>query len=212
MGDTVQERTAPPAEPPPLTIDGLRALIRRALTGPQGRPTRLRMPSAEALGDLVEIINFWSARVREVKAEAEWNDICRQAENAAATLRRVLPGIIERMETEARAVPAWTTFAEINLDRVKNLDAALRDFALPLPKIWRAPGVRDRETPNWAHFACAIFADLEKMFGRRLALHDTGPAARLMAAILKHITGETITAATVATMLRKIRKEHGLTD
>ncbi len=190
-------------------MDGLRALIRtHALTGPKGRPTRLRMPSDEALAALAATVNFWAARVREARAEAAWNDAWRQANAASATLRGVLPTILDRLMAEARAAPPGTTFDATNLDRVQAVAGALRHFSLPAPPIWRKAGARDHDMPTWRHFMAALLLDLEQAFGCRLALHDTGAAARLLAAIVTHITGETIAAATAGEMLRAIRKEN----
>jgi hypothetical protein len=121
----------------------------------------------------------------------------------------VLPVIMERLEAEAQAAPTGTTFDAANLDRVQALAAALRGFAPPPPTVWRASGARDRERPGWAHFAAALLADLEAAFGQPLGLHDRGPAARLVARIMTHVTGEEIAAATVGEMLRVIKKERG---
>jgi hypothetical protein len=198
----------PPREPAPLSVDALRAVIRtHALTGPKGRRTRLRMPSDEALAALTATVNHWAATAREAKAEAEWSNIYSEANAAADKLHRLMPAIMARLETEARAAPPGTTFAVVNLDRAQALAAALRHFALPVPAIWRSAGARDRDMPAWRHFMGALLRDLEQAFCQRLALHDTGPAARLLAEIVSHIIGEGVAAATVAEMLRAIKKD-----
>jgi hypothetical protein len=195
--------TAPKAEeaPPALTVAELRDLIREhALTGPRGKPTQLRMPSDDALARLASIVNQWAANVRQARAEAEFHKAYRDAADAAATLRRVLPIIGERLVAQVnRGDPIAR---ERLLPPARRLFDAAMSFVAPPAPAWRADGVRDKRVPDWRHFIGALLADLEQTFGRKLGRHDTGPGARLAAALLKRVTGEAITPARIGDVLR----------
>ena len=82
---------------------------------------------------------------------------------------------------------------------------AVKNFTEPPPTAWRAEGVRDKPVPGWRHFAGVLLTDLEKAFGRSLGRHDDGPAARLLAHLVGHVTGELITPARIGKVLRSIK-------
>ncbi len=200
----------PEEEPPPVSVEELRDMIRKhALLGPKGRPTELEKLDDEALEELAAIVNYRARQVREARAEAQWNEDCRTASAAIEALRSVLPRMERKLQTdaekEARLIQP-IPFAEDSLACVRVLGHAAMAFAerVPALSLWRAAGVRDMPVPNWRHFAPSLFADLERMFGQRLGRHDTGPAARLLAALVARITGEAISPARVGEALRNL--------
>jgi hypothetical protein len=203
--DAEDTRPAAPGEAPPaLTVAELRDLIREhALTGPKGNRTSLRMPDDEALAELAGIVNHWAEQVRQAQTEAEFHKAYREADDAAATLRKVLPIIGARLVAQAnRGDPIAR---ERLLPPARHLFDAAMSFVAPPPPAWRAEGVRDKPVPDWRHFAGVLLADLEKAFDTKLGRHDDGPAARLLAMLLRHVTGETITTARIGKVLRSIK-------
>ena len=198
-----EDITAPEAgeAPPALTVAELRALIRaHALTGPKGMPTRLRMPSDEALARLAAIVSQWAAHVREARAEARFQKAYRDAAAAVTTLREVLPIIGKRLVAQANRGDPFAR--ERLLPPARRLFDATEGFVPPPPSAWRADGVRDKPVPGWRHFGGVLAADLDRAFGRKLGRHDHGTAARLLAALLRHVTGEAITPARIGKVLR----------
>ena len=199
--------TTPKAEeaPPVLTVAGLRDLIRaHALQGSKGNPTRLRMPNDEmpndeVLAELASIVNHWAGVVCQAQVDAAKNAAAREAGDAAATLRAALPIIGNRLVAQT---DQGNPIAAQEFLAVRRLYEAARSFVPPAPTIWRAEGVRDNPVPTWRHFAGALFADLERLFGRRLGLHDAGPAAKLLAALLSRVTADEITPARIGEVLR----------
>ncbi len=191
----------PEEAPAPLTVPELRDLIRtRALTGPKGMPTRLRMPNDEALARLAAIVNQWTAHAREARAAAEFQRAYRDAAEAVATLRAVLPIIGKRLVAQAHRGDPFAR--ERLLPPARRLFDAATSFVAPPPPAWRAEGVRDLAVPGWRHFARALAADLEAAFGKPLGRHDDGPAARLLASLLAHVTGEALGPARIGEVLR----------
>ena len=174
MADRAAEDiTAPKAEeaPPALTVAELRDLIREhALTGPRGRATRLRMPDDEALARLAAIVTQWTAHVRQARAEAEFQKSYRDANDAAATLREVLPIIGARLVAQANRGDPFAR--DRLLPPARHLFDAAMSFVAPPPPAWRAEGVRDLETPDWRHFARVLLAALLK----RVTGDETAPA------------------------------------
>ena len=128
----VEDITAPAPEEAPaaLTVAELRDLIsRHALKGPKGKPTRLRMPNEEALACLASIVNHWAASVRQARAEAGFQKVYRDADAAAATLRKVLPVIGARLVAQAKQ--GNPVAAKQLLPPAQRLFEAARDFVAP---------------------------------------------------------------------------------
>jgi hypothetical protein len=204
MADRAAEDiTAPKAEeaPPALTVAELRDLIREhALTGPRGRATRLRMPDDEALARLASIVSMHAAETSQARAEAEFQKSYREADDAAATLRKVLPILGARLVAQANRGDPFAR--ERLLPPARHLFDAAMSFVAPPAPAWRADGVRDKPVPDWRHFIGALLADLEQTFGRKLGRHDTGPGARLAAALVQRITGDEVAPSRIGEALR----------
>ena len=203
MADRKAEDSAAPKAgeaPPALTVAELRDLIREhALRGPKGRETKLRMPADEALAELAATVNHWAEKVRQAEAETEEYEDWRKVGEAAAILRERLPIIGRRLKAQEER---GDSFAERQLREMMLMFLAVENFAPPPQTVWRDEGVRDMPVPDWRVFARVVLADLEAAFGQKLGRHDSGPAARLSAALFQRVTGDEITSARIGEVLR----------
>lgn len=200
MADRAADDTASGSAdtPAPLTADELRRLIgETALRGAKGRGNGLLAPSDEACVELADLVNHWQRIYDRARRDARDAETIHRAERARAALAAEIPALLEM----TAALDDRDPFKAGAARRIRAAAIALADFALPQPPIYRAPGVPDRESPDWRWIARVLREDFARHLGN-LGARDDGPAGRLLAAILARAFGERVSPARVAKFLR----------
>ncbi len=181
-----------------ITAAELRAMIQEtALQGAKGRSNGLRTPDETALAELCGIVNHWQriyTRAREAAPKAK---VMRRAEKLRDDLLAQIPALMQMTNDMDTRDP----FKPDQARRLRAMADALDGFALPHPPAYRAPGVPDREIPDWRWIARVLRDDFARHLGD-LGARDDGPSGRLLSALLARAFGARVSAARVAKFLR----------
>ncbi len=200
-----------PTEPPRKSLDAETAdgarditpaelrdmIVETALKGAKGHANGLRMPDERGLAELAEIANHWRRTYARARRDARDAETAHRAERARDALLAEIPGLLRMTNAMDDADPIKVPQAQ----RISAMAAALRHLALPHPPAYRAPGVPDRESPDWRWIVRVLREDFARHLGP-LGGRDDGPAGRLLAAILARAFGERVSPARVAKFLR----------
>ncbi len=200
MADRAADDTASGSAdtPAPLTADELRRLIgETALRGAKGRGNGLLAPSDEACVELADLVNHWQRINGRAHRDVRDAETIHRTEKLRDDLLAEIPALLEM----AAALDDRDPFKPDQARRLRAMADALDGFALPHPPAYRAPGVPDRESPDWRWIVRVLREDFARHLGP-LGGRDDGPAGRLLAAILARAFGERVSPARVAKFLR----------
>jgi hypothetical protein len=184
---------------PPFTPDNLRALLADALG------EDYKTPGDTEIATLASILNFWHQYFYQAQKDRALNDLLDNAEDKIKKLRETLPEIITARRPLAEAGDWFSgrmnRHAEALLSLLTDVNAIGFLQRLDLPDAAR----------DWRWLAKVLPTDIETALRTenphyRGGFSKRGPLARVLAAVIPFITGETVTAPAVGTQLTLLHK------